>query len=105
MLCFGDSIAILHAINNNDYLDLLLSLESSIADAVADIHDLIEDSLEVARYMIYVAIIVLIVEILVIIVRFTLRAGVRMLQILHVVVSMTANIMNASSEYSDNIII
>ena len=45
--------------NNNDYLDLLLSLESSIADAVADIHDLIEDSLEVTHYMIFTAIVVL----------------------------------------------
>ena len=88
LLCFGLSIEIIYLINNNDYLDLLLSLDPSVADIVAEIQDLITDSLQVAKYMIFTATVTLLVEISVIIGRFTLRAGVRLLQIFHVVVCM-----------------
>ena len=92
LLCFGLSIEIIYLIDNNDYLDLLLSLDPSVADIVTEIQDLITDTLQVAGYMIFTGIVVLLVEISVIIGRFTLRVGVRLLQILRAVVRMVATL-------------
>ena len=86
IICLGASATVIHEINSNDYLQLILDVPASDNEQV-DLQDLINDSTDVSKFVIFLAIFVFIVEIPTIVGRFLLHAGVRMSQVLHAVVS------------------
>ena len=100
MLLFALSSAVIHTINNNDYLVAVDSVDSSFSslidsatgtDLLSELKSLIDGSRGVSGLMIFTAIAILIVEVPVIVGRFTLLLGIGWLRILHIVVSSFAD--------------
>ena len=91
VLCLGLSIVIINKIDSNAYFDGLLNdqyvVTPDLQDDLDDLQSLIPLTRSLAGYMIFVAVLGPLVEIPTILGRFTVRAGIGMLRILHVVVS------------------
>ena len=91
VICLGLSIVIINKIVSSAYFDGLLSdqyvVTPDLEDDLEDLQSLITLTRSLAGYMIFVAVLGSLVEIPTILGRFTVRAGIGMLRILHVVVS------------------
>ena len=92
MLLIGDSIAIISTINSTEHLTTAERAHPSVdrgTGFLTDLQDLIARTRSVSAFMIFVAVLVFLVEIPIIVGRFTLRPGIGLLRILHVLVSQT----------------
>ena len=90
VICLGLSIVIINEIDSSAYFDGLLSNQYTVTpglqDDLDDLQSLITLTRSLAGYMIFVAVLGSLVEIPTILGRFTVRAGIGMLRIFHVVV-------------------
>ena len=100
VICLGLSSVILNTIESNTYFDIVLSIDRfSGGDIIVELQDLIILTRALVGYMIFVAIFVFLVEIPTILARFTVRAGIGMLRIFHVLVRIVVHALLSDLYY------
>ena len=98
-ICLSLSSVTLNTIDSNTYFDQILSinrfsLDPQSGEILVELQDLITLTRSLTRYMLFVAIFAFLVEIPTILGRFTIRAGIGMLRIFHVVVRLKVLLQN-----------